>query len=256
MIGKVIRAVVPAKYRPVTYLINQAYRETGGKVRQGPFAGMNYINQAFYSAYIPKLLGIYERELNGAIAEICHIKPTKVIDIGAAEGYYAVGLALLLPDSRVLAYEMTKQGQTLLREMCKINGVSARVDVRGRCDRVELENVLSDGQSALVVCDCEGFESILLDPLRVPSLRFASVLVESHDCFLPGLKEELADRFEATHDIKMIASTERYADEYPFTSTYVRALPKSYRAWAVGEWRPEVMYWLWMKPKENSGASH
>jgi len=217
---------------------------------------MNYVRQAYYSAYIPKLLGIYERELTGAIAEVCRMKPAKVIDVGAAEGYYAVGLARLLPDARIIAYEMTDTGQALLREMCRINNVTSQVEIRGRCDRPELESILADGQSALVVCDCEGFEAILLDPLRVPALRFASVLVESHDCFLPGLKEELAERFKATHDIEMFASTERDASEYPFMDAYVRALPKSYRAWAVSEWRPEVMYWLWMKPKGASEATH
>jgi len=254
MLGKIARRIIPENWRPIMYLTNQAYAGTNGTVYAGPFKGMHYIRAAFYSAYIPKLLGIYEKELNGAIAEACGVGLQRVVDVGAAEGYYAVGLARLLPDAKVVAYEMTVQGQALLREMCRINDVASRVDIRGRCDRPELQALLVDGLRTLVVCDCEGFEAILLDPLRVPSLSNAWILVEVHDFVLPGLKEELTDRFSATHDVQLIASQPREASEYPFHSFYSDTLPQSYRAWAVSEWRPGTMYWLWMRPKSPAGS--
>jgi hypothetical protein len=60
---------------------------------------MAYIPQAVGSALIPKLLGCYEAELHGVIACALNTTYDTIIDIGCAEGYYAVGLALHFPDT-------------------------------------------------------------------------------------------------------------------------------------------------------------
>src|SRR6266446_5569422 len=89
-----IRSVIPARWRPIGYLEHLVRSRTGGRVPKGPFAGMRYIDNAFGSAYVPKLLGIYERELNDCIERACALSFPLIIDIGAAEGYYAIGMAL------------------------------------------------------------------------------------------------------------------------------------------------------------------
>jgi hypothetical protein len=214
---------------------------------------MRYIPKSYFSAYIPKLLGIYEREVYAAVDRACAARPDLVVDIGAAEGYYAVGLALRLPQTKVVAFEMMDEARALLGQMSAANGVQDRVELRGRCDRGDLDDLLTRHPQSLVICDCEGFEAILLDPLRVPGLRTASVLVESHDFILPGIAEELTERFGPTHRVERIWATERSPAEYPFDSAYLRMLPASYKAWVVSEWRPTRMSWLWMEPR-NSGA--
>src|SRR4051812_19305855 len=66
----------------------------GARVLQGPFAGMQYVTESYGSQLVPKLLGSYENELHDLVEQIVAQRPKIVIDIGAAEGYYAVGLAL------------------------------------------------------------------------------------------------------------------------------------------------------------------
>src|SRR6478672_6897407 len=64
-------------------------------VQHGPFKGMKYPGvNSVGSALIPKLLGSYERELHPLIDSICAGQYDQVVDIGCAEGYYAVGLAM------------------------------------------------------------------------------------------------------------------------------------------------------------------
>jgi len=54
-------------------------------VRSGPFQGMKYTSKSAGSVLIPKLLGIYERELH-PVLEYAISHPFQVIvDIGAAE---------------------------------------------------------------------------------------------------------------------------------------------------------------------------
>src|ERR1700749_2885028 len=64
----------------------------GVTVKHGPFTGMVYPTKATRNRHvIPKLLGTYEQELHGTIETIKGRKYDVVIDIGGAEGYYAVG---------------------------------------------------------------------------------------------------------------------------------------------------------------------
>lgn len=245
-----IRRIVPARIRPIGYLTHLVRRRTGCQVTGGPFVGMKYIETSTGSAYLPKLLGMYERELNPCVEALCARRLALVVDVGAAEGYYAVGLARRLPATRVTAFEMEANGQRQLAAMARLNEVADQVEVRGRCEPADLQEALrvADGDAA-VVCDVEGYERELLDPAAVPALRQAAILVELHDFIVPGVTELLVERFGVTHDIQHIWQQERRRDEFPWTTVGTRLLPRRYLDWAVSEWRPVRMAWLWMTPK-------
>src|SRR4051794_1854353 len=121
MLATVLRKIVPARWRPIEFLNRKTFKETAGQVRAGVFAGMKYVNASYGSCYIPKLLGIYERELNEAIETASAAAPDTVVDIGAAEGYYAIGLCRRLPAAKIVAYEMSESARRLLAEMAALN---------------------------------------------------------------------------------------------------------------------------------------
>jgi hypothetical protein len=253
MLRVILRRIVPYRWKPIGYFPQKTQRETGGMVCSGPFAGLKYPDDSYGSALVPKLLGIYEREIYPAIEQVCSGNFRTVVDIGAAEGYYAVGLAHRLPQARVVAYEMSPEAQQLLRQTCRLNNQADRLDIRGKCECDDLSAVLGDGAGAFVLCDCEGYEEVLLDPSCVPGLRQAHLLVESHDFIVPNIAEKLIARFAPTHRIERIWQTERTPEDYPFSSAYIRLLPARYRAWAAGEGRPARMSWLWMVPQTANG---
>src|SRR5947207_8629242 len=74
-------------------------------IQAGPFAGMRYVAPATGRTILPKLLGSYETELHSIVEQVIAADHRVVINIGCAEGYYAVGLALRLPNSRVYAFD-------------------------------------------------------------------------------------------------------------------------------------------------------
>jgi Putative methyltransferase len=249
MITALLRCVIPARFRPIRYLEHLAYTRTNGCVARGPFAGMRYITSSVGSALIPKLLGIYERELNMCVEGACLLNFPLIVDIGAAEGYYAVGLARRNPNSRIVAFEMETKGRTALKEMVGRNSVANRVEIRGKCEMEDLQATLANVDRALIVCDTEGYEEKLLDPQTVPVLCRAAILVELHDFIIPGITEELKRRFSATHRIEHIWQQPRSQADFPWRTLGTMLLPKSYLDWAVSEWRPVRMAWLWMEPK-------
>ena len=54
-----------------------------------------------------------------------------VLNIGCAEGYYAVGLARRMPQARVLAFDINRTAQDTCRALAAKNGVADRVQVSG-----------------------------------------------------------------------------------------------------------------------------
>jgi len=249
ILASFLRRLIPERFRPIGYLTHLARKRTGLTVIAGQFTGMKYGSESQGSAYIPKLLGIYERELSSQVAEIVSRHPRLIVDLGAAEGYYAVGLARLLPEARVIGFEMEFVGRAALSAMAARNAVSDRVEVRGKCEARDLVEALGSEELAVVICDVEGYEEVLLDPVAVPGLLRTAILVELHDFLVPGLRDTIRERFAATHEITIITQEPRTREEFPWRTLGTALLPKSYLDWAVSEWRPVVMEWYWMVPK-------
>jgi hypothetical protein len=263
MSRKILRAIVPARLRPSGYLENLVRARTDGGIWSGPFTGMRWTLEGRARSepgttqsspldnariHIPKLLGIYERELSPYIEQACALNFSLIVDIGAAEGYYAVGMAFRNPQARIIAFEMEAKERSALAEAARLNAVTDRVEICSKCEPEDLERVLADTPRPFVICDAEGYEALLIDLGAVPSLRRASMLVELHEFVEKGISEKIRERFVTTHKITHIWQQERTLADFPFKDFYTRWLPKSYLRGAVGESRPERMSWFWMEP--------
>jgi hypothetical protein len=215
-----------------------------GRVPHGPFAGMLAPDAISWGSACAKLLGAYESCLHGVLAALPEAGIDGVMDIGCAEGYYAVGLARLLPSVTVHAHDVMKEAQTICRRLAERNGVHDRVVVGGLVDHALLEAWLRQCRRPLLMVDIEGAELDLLDPVLVPALRHALVLVELHEFRHRGLAATFEARFAATHRIESILETDRAATDFPG----IAGLPATLRSVALCELRPERMRWLWMEP--------
>ena len=193
----------------------------GLTVSGGPFAGLTYPD-ATPTSLVPKLLGVYERELHPAIEAAIAARPDRIVNVGAADGYYAVGFARRLP-APVVAYEADPQQRALLARVAAANGVE--LTIRGAAERLPED-------AGLVVMDCEGCEAVLLDPAP---LRTATVIVELHDFVAPT--DHLIARFAATHEVELVAT----GPQPPHRGSPL--------ALALSEYRPGPMRWAVMIPR-------
>jgi hypothetical protein len=231
--------------RPVTTAF---VRRHGLVVHDGPFAGMRFPDMAVGRStfLIPQLLGAYERELREVIDDVVDRGFEQIVDIGAAEGYYAVGLARACPASVVHAYEMDAFAAGICRALAAANGISGTLELHGECTPAALAAL--PARNTFVLCDVEGAEDRLMDPAAVPWLRTAMLLVELHDFAAPGIEGRIRDRFSASHRVRVIPSECRYAEDFP----RVMDLPeRTYadRVLAVSEFRPYRMAWAVLEPK-------
>jgi hypothetical protein len=252
LMDKALWHLIPFRFHPGMYITGLAESRTHATVQTGPFRGMRYIDRSHSSGLIPKWLGTYERELRDCIEEAITTPFRTVLDIGAAEGYYAVGLALRMRDAKIIAFEMDPSARELLKKMVDLNGVGSRVAIEAECTTRILAAALKTSGMTLIVCDIEGGEAMLLDPIRVPELAACSILVELHDHVIGGLSQELRDRFTATHTITHIWQEERARSEFPYRTLYTKMIPSSVDL-GLSEWRSYKMAWYWMRP-HASGA--
>jgi hypothetical protein len=216
-------------------------------VLSGPFAGMRYIDEIVWGPITPKWLGTYEFELHEIIYKIiAGAKLEAIIDIGAAEGYYAVGFAKSLSSSTVYTYDLDFRARRQQRRLAELNCVK-NIIIDSSCDSDALCKRIK-AHSSLVICDIEGFEVELLDPLATPALKCADILVEVH----PGagmsarcVGDLLRTRFCKTHQIDTIESRRR--DPESMSHLFRRELKIEELLMAMDERRAQVQTWLWMR---------
>lgn len=228
--------------RPAT-AVARALEDT---VARGPFAGMHYPRRLGDIVHTAKLVGAYECELHDAVETLLARRPSLVVNIGAGDGYYAVGLARRRAADgesvRVLAVDPDPIAQRACRDTARRNGVAAQLVHLARLDAAGLEPHLRDATGrALVVVDAEGFEEECLDLAQAPSLAHADLLIETHDFARPGVHARLTARLGVTHDVREIAIAARTAAAYPelaaIDPTVARGLLDEFRhvpqAWLV-----------------------
>jgi hypothetical protein len=216
------------------------YEKTGGTVLSGPFKGMWLPReQAWTSGCLsPMLLGTHEQELHGAIeneiGRLSHIPYANIVNVGCAEGYYAVGLAMRTSYARVCAIDTDEECLRITNSAARKNNVF-NVYVR-----TDLENAFYNPD--LVVMDCEGAEVDYLNPEKYPGLLSATIIVEIHG---GGADVVLPDRFRASHHI----TAYREGPRDPNTFDILRDMTSFFRWMTVCENRPCMMYWYVMVPR-------
>ncbi len=209
----------------------------GSQVRRGPFAGMTYEPGRMLS--LQKLLGIYEHELHDWIESALARRPRTFVDIGASDGYYAVGVARRgVP---VEAFESGRSARRRIAELARANGVS--VNVRATATAARVRALALD--AAFVLSDCEGAEDDIFDQVTVDALRTATVIIEVHETMRPGTERRLRRRFDATHHCERAIPADRDPSGYP----ELEQLGERDRAHASSELRDGDTPWLMLTPR-------
>ena len=220
-------------------------------VRHGPFRGLKYPRALSNDGTLfSKLLGSYERELHPIVEALCATAYSEVIDIGCAEGYYAVGLAMRIPSARVYAYDIDPKALASCRAMADLNGVGDRVVTADHADAVTLKS-LDLHERALVVCDCEGYERVLFTPEVVTHLAHHDLLIELHDFIIPNLSADIRSRFERTHEIGVIRSTDDMDKARTYSYEELDGYDLQTRKLLLGEVRPTTMEWFHLTPRRR-----
>lgn len=216
------------------------------RIESGPFRGMIFpdLQARGYFGVTMMLVGSFEEELHPFFENLPLTEYSEVINIGAAEGYYAVGFAMRCPNSKVYAFEYEEYVQSKSKVLATANEVIGKIEFKGWCDATSLAQIPIT-KRGFVFCDCEGGEVDILDPSLAPNLLRCDILVELHDLLVPNVTPIILERFRSTHDITIIGATVRDSRRYPILDTL--SLEECY--YATDEGRKGYQEWAVMTLK-------
>ncbi len=193
----------------------RAFSTTAGTIRNGVFAGMRIDEQTSWGQdRYSTIAGQYEMELHPILQRASELAYECYIDIGCANGLYAVGLAHIDRAATVYAYDIDPAACAATERNATLNGVAERVRIGAEADQAALADIIGSHGSTLAISDIEGGELDLVDPIACPALLDADWLIELHGD-IPAAIAEFSHRFGATHAVHVISRSSRspFADD-------------------------------------------
>lgn len=232
-------------------------------IKHGPFAGLKYpdstiIRGTFKNiAYaeinpvcgnlFPKLIGSYERELHPILSAINNHSYSEIINVGCAEGYYAVGFALKFPDAKIYAYDVKQQAQEHCLLLAQLNHCDQQININDFCSPETLLSIPIT-KRGLIICDCEGFETELFSDSVIPHLKKCDLLIELHDFVNLNISENIKQQFAGTHKFSMIKSTDDLEKARIYPITELKDYDLNDRKELLRENRTCIMDWIFLTP--------
>ena len=229
----------------------QLAASTDGIIQNGNFKGCYLPTEDLRETedyFIPKLFGFYEIEIADVISSAARGKYDLIVNVGCGNGFYAIALAKLAAEARIIACDTSALARSMCQRAAAKNQIANHIEIMHELTPERLHGLLCGVTSAFILSDCEGYEKILLDPERVPSLTKADLLVECHDFLDPEITSTLTSRFALTHSLEKIEESGRN----PNSATLIRERESLIRWLSVCEFRPTRMSWLHIRRKENS----
>ncbi len=226
-------------------IYNTIVESEGPKVFQGPFEGMNFFSNPLdisEGCLVPKIIGSYESELHSTIEDLKLNKPDAIVNIGSAEGYYSVGLKLLLGDVDVFAYDIDPKAKEKTLELSKLNNVD--ISCRKEFFSSELEGL--EKKDILILCDIEGDELKLFSEDEIIKYKDCRIIIETHLTKFGHSKDILPNLFSKTHDIEVIEQKGSEAFIVPKSISQSNHLDILLSKW---ECRTHPTPWLVLNPR-------
>ncbi|SFV33174.1 class I SAM-dependent methyltransferase [Hyphomicrobium facile] len=221
---------------------------TDSTVQAGPFKGMKLPDDSSWYGgdVLPKLLGVYESEIQLAVEDFIRRPADLVVNLGCAEGYYAVGLARRL-NCPVYAIDKSEKAIEVSLKAAELNGVADKIRLKCSTARFrQISGLLSNADRPCLLVDCEGGEKdIFFVDADFRVFERSQIIIECHEHVEKNIASKLIDRLIPSHECRLIRQGSRNPHELPHLANVSEAIK-----WlAISENRPETMQWLVAHPR-------
>lgn len=184
-------------------------KELNSTVKYGPMVGFLMTPDSWWGRHerAGMLLGIYEPQVLDTLTNIAD-EYSYLVDIGAADGYYGVGLVASKIFKESFCFETNEYGRRVIRENAKINNVEEYVHVFGRAQKDFFKEVPKEKlEDSVVLIDIEGGEYELLEEFTFHALRFSAIVIELHEEAANKVEDSLVEliaKGSKTHSCSII----------------------------------------------------
>ena len=230
-------------------ILNALLHKYNYTVAYGTFKGMKLNPNPWWSKndLVTQILNVYE---NHVLEKLIHFSKKKLdfINIGAGDGYFAIGVAFAKMFEKVYAFESSEIAQDLLRQNIEINKCNDIIKIKSVANFESLKNIISNGNSAVILIDIEGFEFELLNEELLKCLNNCYVICELHPTLVLNGYEKQHQLISRSKNIfnSSIIHRETYN---PNQFIELDQFSDEERLIAFGEGRNNNMKWLVLEPK-------
>ena len=181
----------------------------GHRVIFGPFKGMKLNPNSYLSKYILAnfALGSYENKVQKELENFSKKYQYDVfIDIGGADGLFAIGVLVNNMFKKTIVFELEKRGQRAILENAKLNSVSDKIEINGIADSNSLSKVISNNPNSVLLMDIEGAEFDIFNKNLLLKMSKMPFIIEIH-CFKQDDQKKykkLKELIKLTHDFKVL----------------------------------------------------
>jgi hypothetical protein len=218
-------------------------------VGYGPFKGLKLCPNSWWGSKdrATMLLGIYEKEVLDSIVNL-PIKYNTFIDLGAADGYYGIGVLVNNIFERTICYELSAHGREVIKNNASLNNVSTRIDIKGVANKKFYSEIPSSTlESSVLLIDIEGAEFELFDQQTFVALNKSIIIMELHEWLFEDGNEKLARLRRdsvSTHSITELRMSSRDLSIFP----ELKKFSDNDRWLICSEGRAQLMCWLRFDP--------
>jgi len=223
-----------------------------GTVRYGPLKGFKLDDDPSWGPgdLASKLFGLYEQEVLKLLTEL-RGKHQILINLGAGDGYYGVGLVTAGIFERSICFEAAEKGRDAVKRTAQKNGVTEKVTILGAAG-ADFQAVIAKlglkASDCLILCDVESAEFSIFSNQCLASLQGAHIIIELHGYMLTNgnvLEQSLISNSQQLFQTSIVRTSTRDLSSIP----ELEALNDSDRWLICSEGRPKLMSWLILTPK-------
>lgn len=224
--------------------------KTQGRVYSGIYQGMKcHSNKSWDKDDLSALLlGSYELHVQQKLKDWCAGNAI-FIDIGAADGFHAIGLVNSGAAKRSICFEISKAGQKIIAQNALINGIMDSVEIHGEASEQSLGELLKGqikSEDIVILIDIEGGEYGLLNERMLSLIKKYRIVLELHEFYADQRRqsEELINQLKNHFKIEVINRQSVNPHDYPILDD----MTDNEKLLAFSESRPSKMRWLALTP--------
>lgn len=229
---------------------SELYEQLNGVVKYGPFKGLSLGKKLWWGKgdLGSMCLGLYEIEILNFFYSKELEDRKNFIDIGAADGYYAIGLLYSGRVNSAVCFELSESGRSTIHSNWMLNGEPGELKINGNVfDNFEEKTANIDFSKAFVLVDIEGAEFSFLTSEMLSYLKKTFIVIEIHNWVENFIDEysNLLKRADEYFDVTILDRVERST----FNFEELRSYTDDNRLLLTSEARPCNMRFLVLKPR-------
>lgn len=226
---------------------NKLSKMYGSTIQYGPFKGMKIAKEKSWEldyGITTKILGTYEEKVVNKLIKFSK-KNNTFIDIGAADGFYVVGMAFKNFFKYIYAFEVNSQSRKIIKLNHKLNKCKQNIKIKSEANYLSLKRIVKLRKKCTLLIDIEGAEFDLLSLKVLKLLKDCNIICELHKFYGEKKYYDLIENSKKIFKSSLI----RRSSYNPSKFKELDSFSDDERLLAISEGRKSNQEWLILTPK-------